>query len=117
MATISTSLVGRPPPARSCRHDGVVNQKMGGQPQGIANYVFYRLASVSGVFHDTVKGNNKVPDPNGQYTVGYNAGKGYDRATGLGSMDVTALVNNWKAAATEPSTAVTLALGKGQVRP
>ncbi len=92
----------------------LVNQKMGGKPQGMANYVFYRLASVSGVFHDVVKGNNKVPDPNGQYTVGYNAGKGYDLATGLGSMDVSALVNNWKAAATEPATAVTLALGKGQ---
>ena len=76
----------------------LVNQKMGGQPQGMANYVFYRLAKVSGVYHDTVKGNNKVPDPNGQYTVGYNAGKGYDLATGLGSMDVNALVNNWKAA-------------------
>src|SRR5277367_1380359 len=76
----------------------LVNQKMGGQPQGVANYVFYRLASVPGVYHDTVKGNNKVPDPDGQYTVGYNAGKGYDLATGLGSMDVTALVNNWNAA-------------------
>jgi subtilase family serine protease len=92
----------------------LVNQKMGGKPQGMANYVFYRLASVAGVYHDTVKGNNKVPDPNGQYTVGYNAGKGYDLATGLGSMDVNALVNNWKAAATEPGTAVSLALGKGQ---
>jgi hypothetical protein len=92
----------------------LVNQKMGGKPQGMANYVFYSLASVPGVYHDTVKGNNKVPDPNGQYTVGYNAGKGYDLATGLGSMDVTALVNNWKAAATEPATIVTLALGNGQ---
>ena len=71
----------------------LVNQKMGGKPQGVANYVFYKLANVPGVYHDTVKGNNKVPDPNGQYTVGYAAGKGYDLATGLGSMDVTALVN------------------------
>ena len=92
----------------------LVNQKMGGKPQGMANYVFYRLAGVSGVYHDVVKGNNKVPDPNGQYTVGYNTGKGYDLATGLGSMDVNALVNNWKAAATEPGTAVALALAKGQ---
>jgi len=92
----------------------LVNQKMGGQPQGIANYVFYRLATVPGVYHDTVKGNNKVPDPDGQYTVGYNAGKGYDLATGLGSMDVAALVNNWNAASQGASTAVTLALGNGQ---
>jgi hypothetical protein len=92
----------------------LVNQKMGGQPQGMANYVFYRLAKVAGVFHDTVKGNNKVPDPNGQYTVGYDAGKGYDLATGLGSMDVNALVNNWKAASSGVGSAVTLALGSGQ---
>jgi hypothetical protein len=92
----------------------LVNQKMGGQPQGMANYVFYRLAKVSGVFHDTIKGNNKVPDPNGQYTVGYNAGTGYDLATGLGSMDVNALVNNWKSAASGISSGVTLALGNGQ---
>jgi hypothetical protein len=92
----------------------LVNQKMGGKPQGMANYVFYRLASVSGIYHDIVKGNNKVPDSNGQYTVGFNARKGYDLATGMGSMDVTALVNNWKAPATEPTTAVTLALEKGQ---
>ena len=39
----------------------LVNQKMGGQPQGMANYVFYRLASTAGVYHDTVKGDNKVP--------------------------------------------------------
>jgi subtilase family serine protease len=92
----------------------LVNQTMGGQPQGMANYVFYRLAKVSGVFHDTIKGNNKVPDPNGQYTVGYNAGTGYDLATGLGSMDVNALVNNWKSAASGVGSGVTLALGNGQ---
>ena len=92
----------------------LVNQKMGGKPQGMANYVFYRLAKVPGVFHDTIKGNNKVPDPKGQYTVGYSAGTGYDLATGLGSMDVNALVNHWKAAASGVSSAVTLALGNGQ---
>jgi Pro-kumamolisin, activation domain/Bacterial Ig-like domain (group 3) len=92
----------------------LVNQKMGGEPQGMANYVFYRLAKIAGVFHDTVKGNNKVPDPNGQYTVGYNTGKGYDLATGLGSMDVNALVNNWKSASTGTGSSVTLELGNGQ---
>jgi subtilase family serine protease len=93
----------------------LVNQKMGGQPQGMANYVFYRLASVPGIYHDTSKGNNKVPDQNGQYTVGYNAASGYDLATGLGSMDVNALVNHWKAVASSGAgTAITLALGNGQ---
>jgi subtilase family serine protease len=31
----------------------LVNQNLGGQPQGIANYVFYKLASIPGVYHDT----------------------------------------------------------------
>jgi subtilase family serine protease len=93
----------------------LVNQKMGGQPQGMANYVFYRLATIPGIFHDTSKGNNKVPDQNGQFTVGYNAASGYDLATGLGSMDVNALVNHWKAAASSGAgTTIALALGNGQ---
>lgn len=88
----------------------LVNQKMGGQPQGIANYTFYKLASVTGVYHDTVNGNNKVPDANGQYTIGYDAAPGYDQASGLGSMDVNALVNHWAAASTGAGTTTTLAL-------
>lgn len=92
----------------------LVNQKMGGQPQGVANYVFYRLATVPGVYHDTTVGDNKVPDPDGQFTVGYDAGSGYDLATGLGSMDVNALVNNWQAAASSTDSKTTLALGSGQ---
>jgi len=92
----------------------LVNQKMGGQPQGVANYAFYRLASVSGVFHDTTKGNNKVPDANGQYSVGYDAGSGYDQASGLGSMDVNALVNHWATASAGAATTTALALsGQG----
>lgn len=92
----------------------LVNQKMGGQPQGLANYVLYRLATVPGIFHDTVVGDNKVPDPSGQYTVGYDAGVGYDQASGLGSFDANALVNHWQAAAASTGTATTLALAGGQ---
>jgi len=92
----------------------LVNQSLGGQHQGIANYVFYKLAAIPGVYHDTVNGDNKVPDPSGQYTVGYSAGVGYDLATGLGSFDANALVKNWQAASTAISSATTLALGSGQ---
>jgi hypothetical protein len=92
----------------------LVNQNLGGQPQGIANYVFYKLALIPGVYHDITKGDNKVPDPLGQSTVGYSAGPGYDLATGLGSFDATALVNNWQKAATAIGSATTLALGNGQ---
>jgi len=92
----------------------LVNQKLGGNPQGVANYVFYRLYSTSGVFHDTTAGNNMVPDPTGQYTVGYNAGPGYDLASGLGSFDANALVNNWSSAAAGTGSTTTLALAPGQ---
>jgi hypothetical protein len=95
----------------------LVNQKMGGQPQGMANYVFYRLAAIPGVYHDITKGDNKVPDTNGQYTVGYAAGTGYDLATGLGSFDANALVNNWQTAAKAAGSTTTLALGTGQTFP
>jgi subtilase family serine protease len=95
----------------------LVNQKMGGQPQGVANYVFYRLATTPGVYHDTVNGDNKVPDEFGQSTVGYSAGTGYDLATGLGSFDANALVNNWQAASATLGSTTTLLLGSGQNLP
>ena len=61
----------------------LINQKMGGQPQGLANYVFYRLAATPGIYHDITAGDNKVPDTNGQFTVGYAAAPGFDLATAL----------------------------------
>jgi Pro-kumamolisin, activation domain/Bacterial Ig-like domain (group 3) len=92
----------------------LVLQQQGGKPQGLANYVFYKLASKSGVYHDIIKGDNKVPDTNGQFTVGYSAGPGYDLATGLGSIDVNALVTNWASAAATAGSTTTLSLGSGQ---
>jgi len=67
-----------------------------GQRQGNANPTFYQLANAQftgagpAIFHDTTTGNNSVPG-----VTGYSAGVGYDLATGLGSVDVNALVNNW----------------------
>jgi len=92
----------------------LVLQKMNGQPQGLANYVFYKLASTSGVYHDITLGDNKVPDANGQYTVGYDAGPGYDLATGMGSFDANALVNNWSAASATAGSTTALTLANGQ---
>jgi len=92
----------------------LVLQKQGGAPQGLANYVFYKLAAQSGVYHDITKGDNKVPDTNGQFTVGYSAGVGYDLASGLGSFDVNALVMNWASASATAGSATTLSLGGGQ---
>jgi hypothetical protein len=87
----------------------LVNQKAGAR-QGLANPVLYKLAAsefgasgnsacisanvTSGntcVFYDITSGNNSVP---GQ--AGYTAVEGYDKATGLGSVNVANLVNAWK---------------------
>lgn len=73
----------------------LVNQQTG-SPQGNPNYVLYQLAAQHPeIFHDITVGDNKVPDANGNFTVGYPARPGYDLATGLGSFDVNALVTNW----------------------
>ena len=73
----------------------LVNE-LAGAAQGNANPVFYALAnqqlSTGGpaVFHDITSGNNSVPG-----VTGFNAGAGYDEATGLGSVDSSLLVNHW----------------------
>ena len=75
----------------------LVLQKAGGR-QGNPNPVFYRLgaAQYSGggpaVFHDVTAGDNGVPG-----VAGFSAGPGYDLATGLGSVDATALVSSFPA--------------------
>src|SRR5712671_4059257 len=90
-----------------------------GQP----NYVLYRLAAAENlsqcnasnttslptntcVFNDVTVGNNAVPGEPGYGTSGatYQAGKGYDLATGLGSVNVTALINQWNSVTFSPTT-------------
>ena len=94
-----------------------------GKSQGLANPVFYQLASKenysscnsntvkagnSCIFYDTTSGSNAAVcltgDPNcvtktsgDQVGIlsGYNAGTGYDLTTGLGSFNVANLVNAW----------------------
>jgi hypothetical protein len=74
-----------------------------GQRQGNPNPRLYQLgnAQFSGqsgaaaVFHDITGGNNTVPG-----VAGFAATAGYDLVTGLGSVDATALVNNWATTAT-----------------
>jgi hypothetical protein len=75
---------------------------------GQANYILYQLAQskYSNVFHDVTTGNNSVPCTSGSpncgsngFLSGYNAGSKYDLASGLGSVDVAAMVNNWTSVA------------------
>jgi hypothetical protein len=85
---------------------------------GNVNPRLYQLAQTTrGVFHDITTGNNTVACVVGTRdcatgAYGYNAGPGYDPVTGLGSIDVTALFENWAPGKTNPNTAsdVTLAV-------
>ena len=99
----------------------LVNQKMHA-PQGIANYVLYKLAALQSasscnstngsgancVFNDITTGTIAMPcqaaspdctvkTAGHQYGIlnGYSTGTGYDLATGLGSVNVANLVNKW----------------------
>jgi hypothetical protein len=64
--------------------------------QGNANTKLYPLGAAqygSGgtvVYHDITSGNNNVPG-----LTGFSATTGWDEVSGLGTPDVTALVNNW----------------------
>lgn len=109
----------------------IINQKYG--RQGNANFTLYRLASSaagSSIFHDITADGNRVacnsvsPDcqiPTGGIgpfgrTSGHDSTVGYDMATGLGSVDIANLVNNWSAVAFTPTkTSLDLNGGNGTV--
>ena len=91
----------------------IIDQKLGGR-QGLANYALYALAARENFsncnsstrtnpavpanplcpFNDITVGNNGVP---GQ--PGFNAGVGYDLASGLGSVNASVLANAWSSLA------------------
>lgn len=117
----------------------LVDQKMSlgaegaisGARQGLANYVLYPLAAAqqtaktacnasttplpnsSCVFNDVTTGNNAVPGETGYgtATASYQAGTGYDLATGLGSVNVENLVNQWALATFSPTTTILMLNG------
>lgn len=70
-----------------------------GQRLGFLNPLLYQIAATpryTTAFHDVTTGNNAVtePDANGNPVSipGYNAGRGWDAVTGLGSPDATKLI-------------------------
>ena len=94
----------------------LVQQKTGAR-LGQADYALYSLAAsrYSSVFHDVTRGNNSVECNFGgtdcesnkagyDFMTGFNAGTGYDEASGLGSVNATQLVNNWVSPARAAST-------------
>jgi hypothetical protein len=113
----------------------LINQKTRDQ-QGNANYVLYGLAAKQSsvncnsstgpaptcVFNDIISGTIAVPCVGGSpnctpsnpgdtlgILAGYQAGPGYDLATGLGSVNAANLVNDWSSVSrTSSTTALTL---------
>ena len=97
----------------------LINQSVGTR-QGLPNYLLYKLAGgenfsacnsssrtnptapapANCIFNDVTSGTNAVPG-----VAGFAAVAGYDRSTGLGSVDVSNLINAWTAAV--PSLAAT----------
>ncbi len=75
-----------------------------GSAQGSANPELYALLEApSPPFHGTLAGNNSVPGVNG-----FTASGSFNLATGLGSVDVAALVNSWAFNATGLAESFTL---------
>jgi hypothetical protein len=59
------------------------------------------------IFNDVTSGNNAVPGEPGYGTASsalYQSGTGYDLATGLGSVNVTNLVNQWNTVTFSPTS-------------
>jgi len=75
----------------------LINQKLKGQV-GFVNPQLYSLAANSGAFHDISVGNNRVSFRQ-FHNIGYDAGPGWDPASGLGSPDGTLLSGLLKAGA------------------
>jgi subtilase family serine protease len=98
----------------------LVVQKVGARV-GIANYALYKLAAAEPptapanstcngsntttlpastcIFNDVTVGNTNIPGE-----TGFTAGTGYDETTGLGSVNVTNLVNQWHTAIINATT-------------
>jgi len=90
--------------------------------QGQADYVYYALANKTASansFRDITVGGNEVPCVQGSTNCvlgttgqtkgiyaesGYLATKGYDRASGLGTVDVANLIKNWSTLTFKPTT-------------
>jgi hypothetical protein len=90
----------------------LLEQSLGGQRLGQVDRELYALeATHPEAFHDISSGNNSVPcqasssgcDAGG-FLTGFDAGAGYDLATGLGSVDLAKLISVWGDASLHTTT-------------
>lgn len=110
-------------------------EQQNGERQGLANYVLYRLAQTENgtlsqcngssssalpastcIFNDVTVGSNAVPGEvnYGLSTADYQTGTGYDRATGLGSVNITNLISQWNSVTFNPTSTTLTATGQTQ---
>jgi uncharacterized protein (TIGR03437 family) len=91
----------------------LMSQYLAGSAQpglGNINPALYRLAqATTNVFHDITAGDNAEPCSQGSPAcvnglAGYTAGKNYDQATGLGTVDAYNLVMEWNSGTTSSTT-------------
>lgn len=79
----------------------LLNQKIGSRLGNVNPMLYSIAASTPSAFHDITSGSNIVPCQSGSKDcgsngmLGFSAGTGYDQVTGLGSVDVGALVAAW----------------------
>ncbi len=95
----------------------LVQQKTGSR-LGLAAkdlYDIFNGAHAGSVFHDITAGNNSVVCASGTpkcaangFLTGYDAASGYDLATGMGSVDVTQLINAWATATGGGAATITI---------
>ena len=96
----------------------LINQRVGATERlGQPNWVLYQLAKMHPeAFHQIGSGNNAVICASGTlncaangFLNGYDAAGSYNLATGLGSVDISSLVNDWTSVGkTQTTTALTL---------
>lgn len=96
----------------------LINQRIGATERlGQPNWILYQLAKTHPeAFHPMKSGNNAVVCTPGTpncaangFLSGYDAAAAYNLATGLGSVDISSLVNNWASIGkTQSTTSLTL---------
>jgi subtilase family serine protease len=90
---------------------------------GNINPTLYHLASTStNVFHDITSGSNIVPCTTGSQgcvngSLGFSAGPGYDRVTGLGSVDAANMIEQWMTLTSSVGTTMTVTPNPSYISP
>jgi len=106
----------------------LVQQKTGSRLGQAAKdlYDLYNSSHATAVFHDVTVGNNSVACTNGSpncakngtnnfFESGYDTTANYDLATGIGSVDVTQLINFWGSAIGSGASTVTVTVPPGSI--